>query len=592
MITCNILFSGIGAQEAALKRLGLDFKVVGISEIDKYAIQSYEAINGPVRNYGDITQIERLDYADLWTYSFCCQDISQAGKQKGFVNADGSLTRSGLLKHVERLLTDSVLFGTQPKYLLLENVKALVSKKFKPDFNNWLDKLEQLGYNNYWQVLNAKDYGIPQNRERVFVVSIRKNIDTKGYKFPSPVPLEKRLKDILEPYVDEKYYLSADKVAKFLQNGNTNPSGKGINGNVCTGDICNTLTTNKGEGLKIKEVSNTVRCGGGSLDGKHTWDIVVEPLCAASRGRNPENPSDRTAGSPTEQRLEINHSGCTNTLTSVQKDNYVVEPKVIQVGNIVNTGNWDNPQRGRIDSPSGCSPALNTCQGGGLEPKILEEGCKNDRNKTIRTLLRILWKEIREKKIWEQIGRLQCFSEKEILQQGMHEKVLSEKGEEQTDIFKCPHNSEKYKCIVIENNFLRDMWLSIKFRRSSQRWGLSEQQFREFTSSLQKLSYETTPEKEKLYYMWKTNESFRLLRETLSEIQKIWQSSNIKPQKGYRIRKLTARECWRLMAFTDVEFDCAKLSGVSDSRLYQQAGNSIVVDVLVGIFRELFNDRL
>ena len=472
MITCNILFSGIGAQEAALKRLGLDFEVVGISEIDKYAIQSYEAINGPVRNYGDITQIERLDYADLWTYSFCCQDISQAGKQKGFVNADGSLTRSGLLKHVERLLTDSVLFGTQPKYLLLENVKALVSKKFMPDFQRWLDKLEQLGYNNYWQVLNAKDYGIPQNRERVFVVSIRKNIDTKGYKFPSPVPLEKRLKDILEPYVDEKYYLSADKVAKFLQNGNTNPSGKGINGNVCTGDICNTLTTNKGEGLKIKEVSNTVRCGGGggSLDGKHTWDIVVEPLCAASRGRNPENPSDRTAGSPTEQRLEINHSGCTNTLTSVQKDNYVVEPKVIQVGNIVNTGNWDNPQRGRIDSPSGCSPALNTCQGGGLEPKILEEG----------------------------VG-LNPLSRK-LEFNGFKENCPSLRA---TD-YKCPH------CY----------------------------------------------------------------------------------SDGYRIRKLTPRECWRLMAFTDVEFDCAKLSGVSDSRLYQQAGNSIVVDVLVGIFRELFNDRL
>lgn len=307
MITCNILFSGIGAQEAALKRLGLDFKVVGISEIDKYAIQSYEAINGPTRNYGDITQIERLDYADLWTYSFCCQDVSTAGKQRGFYNADGSLTRSGLLKHVERLLETSVALGNQPKYLLMENVKGLVSKKFKPDFLKWLDKLEQLGYNNYWQVLNAKDYGIPQNRERVFVVSIRKDIDTKGYKFPTPVPLEKRLKDILEPWVDVKYYLSADKVAKFLQNGNTNPSGKGMNGNVCAGNICNTLTTNKGEGLKIKE-----------------------PLCAASRGRNPENPSDRTAGIPTEQTLEINYTGCSNTLTSVQKDNYVVEPLLIK----------------------------------------------------------------------------------------------------------------------------------------------------------------------------------------------------------------------------------------------------------------------
>lgn len=552
------LFSGYGSQALALRNLGVDF-VSEISEIDKYAIQAYTQLHGKTKNYGDITQIERLDYADLWTYSSPCQDFSTAGKQKGIYNADGSLTRSGLLKHVERLLTDSVLFGTQPKYLLMENVKGLVSKKFKPDFDRWLAKLETLGYNNYWQVLNAKDYGIPQNRERVFVVSIRKDIDTKGYKFPSPVPLQKRLKDMLEPCVDEKYYLSADKVEK--------------------------LTTQ----IKEKEISNTIRCGGGSLDGKHTWDIVVEPLCAASRGRNPENPSDRTAGSPTEQRLEINYSGCTNTLTSVQKDNYVVEPKVIQLGNIVSTGNWDNPQRGRIYSSEGCSPALNTCQGGGLEPKILEEGYKNAKNKTIRTLLRILWKEIREKKIWEKIGRFQCFSEKEILQQGMHEKVLPEKREEQIDVFKDPHNSEKYKCIIIENNFLRDMWLSIKSRRSSQRWGLSEQQFREFTSSLQKLSYETAPKKEKLYYMWKTDESFRVLRETLSEIQEIWQSINIKPQESYRIRKLTARECFRLMGVKDEQFD--RLSGISNSQLYKLAGNSIVVNVLEAIFRNLFIEK-
>lgn len=142
------------------------------------------------------------------------------GRQaKRYLQRDGSLTRSGLLKHVERLLTESVLYGIQPKYLLMENVKGLVSKKFIPDFQRWLDKLEQLGYNNYWQVLNAKDYGIPQNRERVFVVSIRKDIDTKGYKFPSSIPLKLRLKDMLELCVDEKYYLSDDKVEKLTAHG-------------------------------------------------------------------------------------------------------------------------------------------------------------------------------------------------------------------------------------------------------------------------------------------------------------------------------------------------------------------------------------
>ena len=388
------LFSGYGSQALALKNLGFEVESK-ISEIDKYAIQSYEQLHGKTFNYGDISKIKSLGDADLWTYSFPCQDLSVAGKQAGI--SEG--TRSGLLYEVERLLEIAAKNKNKPKYLLLENVKALVSKKFKPDFDRWLAKLDSLGYNNYWQVLNAKDYGIPQNRERVFVVSTRKDVDTKGYKFPSPVPLQKRLKDMLEPQVDEKYYLSADKVEK--------------------------LTTQ----IKEKEVSSTIRCGGrGSLDGKHTWDIVVEPLCAASRGRNPENPSDRTAGSQTEQRLEINYSGCTNTLTSVQKDNYVIEPKVIQVGNIVSTGNWDNPQIGRVYSPEGCSPTLNTCGGGSHEPKITE---------------------------------------------------------------------------------------------------------------------------------------------------------------GYRIRKLTPRECWRLMGVKDEQFD--RLHGISNSQLYKLAGNSIVVDVLEAIFRNLFS---
>lgn len=202
-----------------------------------------------------------------------CQDFSTAGKQKGIYNADGSLTRSGLLKHVERLLTDSVLFGTQPKYLLMENVKGLVSKKFMLDFQRWLDKLEQLGYNNYRQVLNAKDYGIPQNRERVFVVSIRKDIDTKGYKFPSPVPLQKRLKDMLEPCVDEKYYLSADKVEKFLNSFENPETSYCLDANYWKGTTIESYLKKHRRQL-VKEVSNTIRCGGGSLDGKHTWDII------------------------------------------------------------------------------------------------------------------------------------------------------------------------------------------------------------------------------------------------------------------------------------------------------------------------------
>lgn len=169
MIKVNELFSGIGAFRKALENLEMPHEIVGISEIDKFAIKSYEAIYGKTRNYGDISKIDKLDYADLWTYGFPCTDISLAGKQAGIVKGE---TRSGLLFEVERLLIESQKADELPKYLIMENVKNLVSKKFIADFERWLEFLKSLGYTNHWQVLNAKDYGIPQNRERVFCISI------------------------------------------------------------------------------------------------------------------------------------------------------------------------------------------------------------------------------------------------------------------------------------------------------------------------------------------------------------------------------------------------------------------------------------
>ena len=173
--------------------------MVAISEIDKYAIKAYEAIHGPTNNLGDICKIDPSDIPnhDLFTYSFPCQDLSVAGKQAGL----GKGTRSGLLYECEKIIE-----AKKPKYLLLENVKNLVGKKFKPQFGEWLSYLESLGYTNYWKVLNAKDYGVPQNRERVFVVSILG--DHKPYKFANKIPLDKCIADILEDEVDEKYYIN------------------------------------------------------------------------------------------------------------------------------------------------------------------------------------------------------------------------------------------------------------------------------------------------------------------------------------------------------------------------------------------------
>lgn len=167
-------FAGIGTQRMALRNLGIEHEVVGISEIDKHAIRSYRAIHGETMNFGDISKINpnNLPDFDLFTYSFPCQDLSIAGKQQGMVKGQ---TRSGLLYECEKIIE-----AKHPKYLLLENVKQLVGKKFYPQFQEWLGYLESLGYTNYWKVINAKDF-IPQNRERVFVVSILN--DNQGFEF-------------------------------------------------------------------------------------------------------------------------------------------------------------------------------------------------------------------------------------------------------------------------------------------------------------------------------------------------------------------------------------------------------------------------
>lgn len=231
-------FAGYGSQSIALRNLGIEHEVVAISEIDKYAIKAYEAIHGPTNNLGDICKIDPRDIPDhdLFTYSFPCQDLSVAGKQAGL----GEGTRSGLLYECEKIIETK-----KPKYLLLENVKNLVGKKFKLQFDEWLDYLESLGYTNYWKVLNAKDYGVPQNRERVFVVSILGN--HKPYKFADKIPLDKCIKDILEDKADICY---AERVPlKYL-----NRNGKKTDGQYtfCV-DTCHT------GGIKEYYSDNTFR---------------------------------------------------------------------------------------------------------------------------------------------------------------------------------------------------------------------------------------------------------------------------------------------------------------------------------------------
>lgn len=215
------LFGGIGACTKALERLGIPHKVVDYVEIDKYAVKSFNAIHGTNFEPQNITEWDKDLECDLVMHGSPCQDFSVAGKGAG--GDEGSGTRSSLMYETLRIVEK-----IKPKYVIWENVKNLLSKKHRHNFDAYLEAMEDLGYANYYQVLNAKDYGVPQNRERVFTVSIRKDVFDWEFKFPANRPLTKRLKDVLEYDVNEKYYLKKTDNIVFGENRvNWDNSGKG-----------------------------------------------------------------------------------------------------------------------------------------------------------------------------------------------------------------------------------------------------------------------------------------------------------------------------------------------------------------------------
>lgn len=219
MIKVLSLFSGIGAFEKALENIGIDYELVNYCEIDKFASKSYSLIHNvdESKNLQDVTKIDTSKLPkdiDLITYGFPCQDISIAGKQKGFKDYEGNITRSGLFFEALRIIED-----TKPKVAIAENVKALTGKKFKSEFKIVLDSLNAAGYNCYWKVLNAKNYGVPQNRERVFIVSIRKDIDDHQFEFPAPKTLDRKLESFLEKNVSSYYDVTQPSMVKKLKQG-------------------------------------------------------------------------------------------------------------------------------------------------------------------------------------------------------------------------------------------------------------------------------------------------------------------------------------------------------------------------------------
>lgn len=250
------LFSGIGAFEKALQRMGEPCRIVNFCEIDKYAAKAYSIIHNVPENLNlrDIRSVnaeELTKNVDLITFGFPCQDISCAGKQKGFTDENGNATRSGLFFEALRIIQT-----VKPKYAIAENVKALTSKKFEKEFFIVLTALKAAGYNVYHQVLNAKDYGIPQNRERVFIICIRKDIDDGNFRFPEKQPLTKRLKDILETDVDEKYYLRDEQI-QSIKTSEFNQKRT-----IIQNDICGTLLARDYKDPKCVAEPKCIRLGG------------------------------------------------------------------------------------------------------------------------------------------------------------------------------------------------------------------------------------------------------------------------------------------------------------------------------------------
>lgn len=551
-------FAGYGSQSMALRRLGIDYEVIGISEIDKYAIQAYMAVHGETPNYGDISKIDWKEVPDFdfLTYSFPCTDISSAGLQKGL--EEGSGTRSSLLWECKKAIE-----AKKPKYLLMENVKALTYKKFRPYLEKWLDYLKDLGYTNFAKVLNAKNYGVPQNRERIFVVSV---LGCADYSFPEGFELDKRLKDVLEKDVDESFYLSEKIVKTFLARneknkakgngfkfeptmgdviassiltnagsrdcdnyvyvvGNTNPSGHGMNGNVFDSNgLCPTLTTNKGEGPRIlesvptgfsskekkygnKRVQSLVDSGkisGHEVQFLDAYNQTVSDICGTIK-TTVDSSCLSFISEPINQALIIKQA---------TKKGYIEIPP----GGVFDASYPESlTRRGRVQDNGKVSPTLTAggeppCLYEGIEAKIFQSPRGFNKGAILDNCSAITSSR------WQDNNFV---VESKIIQVG---NLADEKG------FKNPQRGRVYNPIGISPNI-----------------------------------------------------------NTMS-------GGNLQPKiieyfANYRIRKLTPRECFRLMGVSEKDIDNIQKSGISKTQQYKMAGNSIVVDVLYYIFKKMFVDN-
>ena len=459
-----------------------------------------------------------------------CQDISIAGKQRGFTDEDGQQTRSGLFFEALRIITD-----LQPQYAIAENVKALTSNAFNDEFETVIKSLADAGYNNYYSVLNAKDYGIPQNRERIFIVSIRKDLDTHEFTFPDKLPLTKTLKDLLEPKVDEKYYINNERAKNLIEQiksryiiTESTPVGTILEPRAK--EVCNCITARYDAGIQNQKSigcmvvePNKDPIVIGSMQ-KHTAmndDGVCPCLTTAmgtSGGNTPMVVEDdariKYIGSygSGERRKVYDPDGISPCLNA---SDYKGATNIIQVGNLMPEAKFKNTQRGRVYDPEGLAPTLNTVSGGSLEPKIIEVPCaiasrgRNPDNPSDRTT----------------------------------GSPTEQRLEPNTT------NCANTLTTVQKDNYI------LEPKVIDDTVGFYDEP---------RIYDETVPTLRAERYGLKVTEC----------------------NPELRIRKLTPKECFRLMGFSDEDFD--SIHGISNAQLYKMAGNSIVVNVLEEIFKSLF----
>ena len=478
-------FSGYDSQCLALRRLGIPFELVGWSEIDKYAIQAHDVLfpEAKDRNYGDISKIDwaQVPDFDLFTYSFPCTDISNAGQQKGLEKGSG--TRSSLLWECEKAIRVK-----KPKYLLMENVSALVSQKFLPYYEEWRRLLVSLGYESWSKVLNATDYGVPQNRERIFMVSI---LGGGSFYFPEPMPLNRCLGDVLEDEVDEKYFLSEKLMKTVLSDGkNGFPGGTGVRT-----ENDDTAPTINATCYKIQRSNCFI---------KYPSDKTI---CLNSKvnGKQPSL-TDRvySAAAATAVTTGFHPLVC---IGSAQKNAY----------------------KGSVKEPS---PTITAAcgMGGGQTPMVILQRGRGFNKGGVKEICPTI-----STSSWQHNNMVLMSAE------NLRQMAEKSRGEEigitiDSDGNLRPHRMDKAKSGVSEYQTEKDtsVALTLISARPNNVYGEST---------------------------------------------------------DYRIRKLTPRECLRLMDADDSDIDKLMAAGISNTQLYKMAGNSIVVNVLFHIFRKMFVNK-